>query len=55
VEGVPADFETMFAHAPTLVDAFFGVYGPLWQSQVAAPELKELLRLRAARTVDCFL
>jgi hypothetical protein len=55
VEDKPPTFDTMFAHAPSLVEAVFGLYGALWRSDVAGPELKELLRLRGARTIDCFL
>ena len=42
VEGEPASFDTMLAHA-------------FWRSDVAPPELKELMRLRGARTIDCNL
>jgi hypothetical protein len=55
VEGAPASFQTMFAHAPSLRESFFRFYGAIWSSEHAGPELKELLRVRTARTVDCFL
>ena len=55
VEGEPASFDTMLAHVPSLRDAFLGLYGALWRSDVAPPELKELMRLRGARTIDCKL
>ena len=55
VEGEPASFDSMLAHAPTLQRAFVGLYGALWRSDVAPAWLKELMRLRGARTIGCNL
>jgi hypothetical protein len=55
IEGSPADFRTMFAHAPEVMRSFYRLYGEIWASAGAAAELKELLRVRTARVVDCFL
>jgi hypothetical protein len=54
IEGVPADFRSMFAHAPSLMTSFFQLYSALWSTDVDV-RLKELIRVRTARLVDCFL
>lgn len=47
------DFGNVTAHAPELMERFFGLYAELWQQGVISDEVRELARLRNARVTDC--
>ncbi len=53
VDGAPPEFATVTAHAPAMMQRFGELYAAFWQSGEVAPEMKELTRLRNARTTDC--
>jgi hypothetical protein len=44
----------MLAYAPELRAAFLAFYQAVWRSDVVPPETMELMRVRAARKIDCF-
>lgn len=48
-----ADFGAYMSYIPETTMAFFDLYGEFWQRGVVSPDLKEITRLRNARTTDC--
>jgi hypothetical protein len=55
VEGAASSFETMLALAPGLRPRYLEFRQALWRSEVVAPQTKELVRVRSANKIDCFL
>lgn len=53
VDGQEANFGTVFAHQPALMQSFFSFYGHLWMEGVLDHPTKEVARLRNARITDC--
>ena len=44
---------SVLAHQPELLAAFNRMYGVLWSHGVVSHRLKEIARIRNARTTDC--
>lgn len=49
----PAAFRTVFAHQPSLLEAFSALYGTFWSHGQVDHVTKEMTRLRNARITDC--
>jgi hypothetical protein len=55
VDGAAPSFETMLAHAPGLRPRYLEFRQALWRSELVPPQTKELMRVRSANKIDCFL
>ena len=55
VPGQPADFYSVFQHAPDFAATFGALYAEFWQSEIVSQRIKEVVRLRNARITDCGL
>jgi alkylhydroperoxidase family enzyme len=53
VEGVEGNFNGVMAWRPELLEAFFGFYAKLWTEGVLDMRIKDLARMKIARTVGC--
>jgi hypothetical protein len=53
VEGKPAAFGTILAHAPAVAQGFGDLYAQFWSHGVLDHVTKETVRLRNARITDC--
>lgn len=51
--GVPGKFNGIMAWRPELMEAFFGFYATLWTDGVLPMRIKDLARMKIARTVGC--
>lgn len=48
-----ANFASVMAHTPEVMNRFFTLYAEFWQRGVVAAQVKEMTRLRNARITDC--
>src|SRR6476646_5296204 len=55
VEGVEGNFNGIMAWRPELMAAFFEFYAKLWTEGVLDMRIKDLARMKIARTVGCRL
>jgi alkylhydroperoxidase family enzyme len=53
VPGVEGNFSGIMAWRPELLEAFFGFYAKLWTEGVLDMRIKDLARMKIARTVGC--
>ena len=53
LDGQPANFLSLLMHTPKTANAFFELYARFWQQGVVAQEIKEMTRMRNARSTDC--
>ena len=53
VPGVEGKFNGVMAWRPELMEAFFGFYANLWTDGVLDMRVKDLARMKIARTVGC--
>src|ERR1700750_1490475 len=53
VPGVDGNFTGIMAWRPDLMEAFFGFYATLWTEGVLDMRIKDLARMKIARTVGC--
>jgi alkylhydroperoxidase family enzyme len=53
VAGVDGKFNGIMAWRPELMEAFFGFYAKLWTEGVLDMRIKDLARMKIARTVGC--
>ena len=53
LDGAPANFANVTAHAAPIMQRFFSLYATLWQQGALGDELRELARIRNARITDC--
>lgn len=53
VMGRPANFETALAHQPKLASKFGELYGLFWRNGLVSERVKEIARMRNARTTGC--
>jgi alkylhydroperoxidase family enzyme len=53
VPGVDGKFNGVMAWRPELLDAFFGFYAQVWTGGVLDVRVKDLARMKIARTVGC--
>jgi alkylhydroperoxidase family enzyme len=51
--GVPGKFNGIMAWRPDLMEAFFVFYAKLWTDGVLPMRVKDLVRMKIARTVGC--
>jgi alkylhydroperoxidase family enzyme len=55
VPGVDGNFNGVMAWSPELMQAFYGFYAKLWTGGVLDMRVKDLARMKIARTVGCRL
>jgi alkylhydroperoxidase family enzyme len=53
VAGVKGNFNGVMAWRPELLESFFGFYAVLWTEGVLDMRIKDLARMKIARTVGC--
>ena len=53
VPGVPGKFNGVMAWRPELMEGFFAFYAQLWTQGVLPMRVKDLARMKIARTVGC--
>lgn len=53
--GVPGRFSGVMGWRPELLEAFFTFYGKVWEGGVLDVRVKDLCRMKIARTVGCRL
>lgn len=53
VEGVPGKFNSVMAWRQDLLDAFYAFYLKIWAEGVLDVRIKDLCRMKIARTVGC--
>ena len=53
VPGVPGNFNSVMAWRQDLLDAFYGFYVKIWADGILDIRVKDLCRMKIARTVGC--